>query len=111
MNADIRDKWVHVKVTAAERESWAAFAKAQGFSVSDLVRQMMATAMKEPAKLHAKPRRISRRADPELIRELAKVGNNLNQIARWANTYKTGADAREVTQALIAIERALSHAR
>ena len=27
--------------------------------------------------------------------ELAKIGNNLNQIARWANTYKENAEAAE----------------
>jgi len=45
-----------------------------------------------------------------LLRELAKVGNNLNQIARWANTYKSDADALEVTQALLSIQRVLPHA-
>ena len=26
------------------------------------------------------------RADPALIAQLARIGNNLNQLARWANT-------------------------
>lgn len=106
-----RDRWINIKVTEQERESWKAFAESQGFTVADLLRQLVATATKEPAKLHGKQRRISRKADPELIRELAKVGNNLNQISRWANTYKSEADAVEIVQALLTIQRALPDAR
>ena len=32
----------------------------------------------------------------ERTRELARIGSNLNQIARWANTYREAADALEV---------------
>ncbi len=37
--------------------------------------------------------------------ELAKIGNNLNQIARWANTCKENAEAVEVVAYLVAIDR------
>ena len=43
----------------------------------------------------------------ERTRELARIGSNLNQIARWANTHKEKAEALEVTAHLVAIERAL----
>ena len=43
----------------------------------------------------------------ERTRELARIGANLNQIARWANTFKANADALEVIAHLVAIERAL----
>ena len=39
---------------------------------------------------------------------MARVGNNLNQIARWANAHKEGVEAVEVIGHLIAIRRALS---
>ena len=42
----------------------------------------------------------------ERTRELARLGNNLNQIARWANTHKEAIEAVEVIGHLIAIERA-----
>ena len=105
-----RDRWINVKVTEQEREKWKAFAESQGFTVADLLRQLVANATNEPAKLTGKQRRISRKADPELIRELAKIGNNLNQISRWANTHKSEADALEVVQALLIIQRALPDA-
>ncbi len=43
----------------------------------------------------------------ERTRQIAKIGNNLNQIARWVNRYKTTADTVEVVTHLVAIEQAL----
>ena len=43
----------------------------------------------------------------ERTRQVARIGNNLNQIARWANANKAAAEAVEVVAHLIAIERAL----
>jgi len=107
MSNPTRDKWVNIKVTEQERTNWKAFAESQGYTVADLFRLLIANAAAQPSKLHKKQRRKTRKADPELLRELAKIGNNLNQIAKWANTYKSEADAVQVVQALIAIERAL----
>ena len=42
----------------------------------------------------------------ERPRQIARIGNNPNQIARWANTYKTATEAVEVIAHLVAIERA-----
>ena len=39
------------------------------------------------------------------LRELARIGVNLNQIARWANTYKRAVEAVEVLTALASLER------
>ena len=44
----------------------------------------------------------------ERTRQIARIGNNPNQIARWANTYKTATEAVEVIAHLVAIERALA---
>ena len=43
----------------------------------------------------------------ERTRELARIGSNLNQIARWANTHKENTEALEVVAHLVAIEQAL----
>ena len=42
----------------------------------------------------------------ERPRQIARIGNNPNQIARRANTYKTATEAVEVIAHLVAIERA-----
>ena len=41
-------------------------------------------------------------------RQVSRIGNNLNQIARWANTHKGAVEAVEVIAHLIAVKRALS---
>jgi len=45
--------------------------------------------------------------EQEKIREIARVGNNLNQIARWCNIHKSAADSVEVIQHLLAIRSEL----
>ena len=44
----------------------------------------------------------------EQTRQISRIGNNLNQIAKWANTYKSTAEAIEVIEVLRAIEQALN---
>jgi hypothetical protein len=36
----------------------------------------------------------------EVAAQIAKVGNNLNQIAKWVNTYKSAADTADVIMLL-----------
>lgn len=110
-----RDKWVNIKVTEKERAEWQAFAKSKNKNLSDVLRQLIADEMGVKIRLENLPIkkkqiRASRKINPELLRALAKIGNNLNQIARWANTYKSNADALEIIQTLLAIQRALPHA-
>lgn len=45
--------------------------------------------------------------EKERIRQLARIGANLNQLARWANTWKSRAEAVEILTALASLERAL----
>ena len=48
------------------------------------------------------------KVERERTRQVVRIGNNLNQVARWANTHKTAAEAVEVIAHLITIERALA---
>ena len=45
--------------------------------------------------------------EKERIRQLARIGAILNQLARWANTWKSRAEAVEILTALVSLERAL----
>lgn len=57
---------------------------------------------------HVKPRKTVAAADPVLLRQLAAIGNNLNQIARRVNSGEWGAlDTVRITAALAAVERQL----
>ena len=42
--------------------------------------------------------------EKERLRQLARIGANLNQIAKWANTYKRAVEAVEVLTALASLE-------
>ena len=94
-----RTKPIAVRLTDEEKLDWDLKAHAAGLSISELVRQ----AMNRVRISHVGDRAVQ----IERTRQIAKIGNNLNQIARWVNRYKTTADTVEVVTHLIAIEQAL----
>ena len=105
----MREKWIHVRLSEEERAAWQVMAKAEKLTVADLIRKRMGesrTVDREP-----KRTRAARRADPELIQSMGRVGSNLNQLARWANTYGGAADAAHVIKCLLAIDQTLSSYR
>ena len=95
-----RAVWVKVRASEAERAEWHAKARSAGLTLSDLVRRSLGRVHTWTVP-HAEVER-------ERTREVARIGNNLNQIARWANTRKGAVEAVEVIVHLIAIERALA---
>lgn len=90
---------VSIRLTDEEKLDWELKASSAGLSTSQLVRE----AMGRVRVLNVSDRAIQK----ERTRQIAKIGNNLNQIARWANTYITNIDALEVISYLAAIEKAL----
>ena len=94
-----RAVWVKIRSSDRERAAWHAKARAAGLSLSDLVRRSVGR-VRTWTVAHTELERAR-------TRELARIGSNLNQIARWANTYREAADALEVVAHLAAIERAL----
>ncbi len=97
--------WVKIRVTEEQRTRWHAAAAARGVSLSELVRRSL-DSVRAVRRRH-QPRPV----DPELLRELARIGNNLNQLARWANREKRGADAVAVVARLIELDRELAQLR
>ena len=98
--ADRRTAVVRARVLPAEHAAWQAKAAAAGVSPSDLLRQAMARTRTWTARAVAVER--------ERTRQVARIGNNLNQIARWANTHAETAEAVEVIAHLVAIEREIA---
>ena len=90
---------IEIRCTEGDRAAWKAKADAAGLTLSELVRQSLGRVRTWTAK--------DRRTARDRVLQLARIGNNLNQIARWANTHKSAADATEVIGALISIERLL----
>jgi len=89
-----------------------AEAEAKGVSVSDVLRSRVAhEAVKPLGRPTPRKRPVAAaapRVDPALLRELAKIGNNLNQIGRWCNTVKDEGQAVQVLGVLVAIEQRLA---
>ncbi|MCT4534771.1 MobC family plasmid mobilization relaxosome protein [Halodesulfovibrio sp.] len=92
----LRDKHVSFRVTPEEKDRISKLAEADGMSVGDFLREQLNT-----------PRVRKTKAERDKILQLARIGNNLNQIARWANTYKHTCDALQVNLQLLEIEERL----
>ncbi|MCY4399813.1 MAG: MobC family plasmid mobilization relaxosome protein [Gemmatimonadetes bacterium] len=97
--AERRTVMVAARVTPAEHATWRNKASAAGVSPSVLLREAMARTRTWTAPAMA--------VESERIRQIARIGNNLNQLARWVNTHRTAAEAVSVIAHLVSFERAL----
>jgi len=80
----LRSEWLRARVTADELHRVEQLARDAGKTASDFVRDAALTGA-----IHIKRYRAP---DPNIISQLQRIGNNLNQIARICNT--TGDDRR-----------------
>lgn len=101
-----KEKLFSMRCSADELEKWQAVAAASSLTLSDLIRQQLDSAIvgRHPVR-QQRTRIVENRA---LIAIISRTGSLTNQIARWCNTYKSRADALQVTAVLMAIERQLS---
>ncbi len=90
---------IAARVTPAERVAWREKAAAAGVSPSELLRRAMAQTRTWTAPARAVER--------ERTRQVARIGNNLNQLARWANTHASAVEAVSVIAHLVSFERSL----
>lgn len=94
---------IEIRVSSSEKQRWQGIAKDRGVSLSELVRSLL------NGQRSRQPRRLSK-IDPSLLRELARIGNNLNQIARAANR-REPVPAVALLAPLIGIDRELAALR
>jgi NRPS condensation-like uncharacterized protein len=80
-----RDHFIKVRVTETEFADFRARASEAGMTVSDLVRFRLTG---------YRVRQTD--SDKDKLRHLARIGSNVNQLARWANSRKAAAPALEV---------------
>ncbi len=97
--AQHRTVMVAARVTPAEHAAWREKAAAAGVSPSVLLREAMARTHTWTA--------AARSVERERTRQIARIGNNLNQLARWANTHASAAEAVSVIAHLASFERSL----
>ena len=94
---------IEIRTTPEEKRRWQEIAENKGVSLSELVRSALGGQ-------RLRKRREPPRVDPDLLRELARMGNNLNQLARAANRRQPVPAAALLVQ-LIEIDRELSALR
>ena len=99
LTAERRTVMIAARVTRAEHAAWKEKAAAAGVSPSALLRQAMTRTRAWTAPALAIER--------ERTRQVARIGNNLNQLARWANTHASEVEAVEVVARLVSVERSL----
>ena len=110
---------IGIRATDAEKLDWELIAHAEGLKVSQLARTLLnnyskthgsksRSASNKVGKVRSPSSKVGdKRSRREFILQVARIGNNLNQIARWANTYKDAAEATQVIASLTKIESAL----
>lgn len=94
------------RCTPAEKAHLVTRAHDAGVSLSTLMREALGL-------VDTRRRRPMPKADPALLRELGRIGGNINQIARWLNIANatgshTDIDALVVATKLVAIERTMT---
>lgn len=95
--------WLKLRATDEERGRWQGIAENKGVTLSELMRSSLDG-------LRLRKRREPPRVAPELLRELARIGNNLNQLAHAANRGQPLESAALLIR-LIEIDRELSAIR
>ena len=105
---------LNLRVSQSLRDQLVAQADEAGVTLSDLFRSHLSIDAVKPLGVPVKRRRAvqhldpARSADPALLRNLAAIGSNLNQVARAVNTGAVAGDlvhAIELLVVLRAIER------
>jgi len=76
---------IRVRCTEEERAEWQAKANAEGVTMSDLLRRGADMPTGKPKRRPVVKRVVE--ADPALIRQLAAIGNNVNQLTKQVNAY------------------------
>ena len=91
-----RDRWINIRVSQEEKALFEDKAAAVGMSLADLIRHRLLS-----YRLRKTPE------ERERLLQLARIGNNINQIARWVNTHKNGLATVQVVARLDALLREL----
>ena len=103
---------VSARLPAALAAEWRAAAAQSGLLMSDWLRQVVGRdAVRIVDYRRPQPRRRFSPADPALLLALARIGNNVNQIARLMHEHSLGAqriDALRCLQVLVEIQRDLA---
>ncbi len=88
---------LQIRIDDGVTKKWLLKAKEQSTPLTDLIN------MAVDGTQVTRRKRVN--VDSAFIREKARLGNNINQITKWANRYKADANAMAVIVELINIDR------
>ena len=101
-------KQAKVNFYPEQHEKLQAMAKANDSTISQFIREQIDFNLSdEDIKKRYKKHNPNahKKADPKLIYEIAKIGNNLNQIAKYINTKKNDVNTIQILESLVSIEK------
>lgn len=102
-NGEVLDGRLAFRLPSAVADEWKQAAESKGVSLSDWLREQVdgddvetiATGKKTPVRVIRRP---APKADPALVTGVAKIGNNLNQMARALNECRLIGDAVQLVE-------------
>ena len=94
-----KDRTFKFRCTESELLLWKAKSKALGVPLAKLLSDALNG-------INTKSK-VGEQSHKKQIVEVARIGNNLNQLARWVNTYKDGVTTIDVLLVLKQIEQQL----
>lgn len=104
MTKTARTTTVSVRIDKPTAAEWRERATASGLSVSDWIRGAVdanqQTNLPTPQRRPVRVRDTSNDADPALMRQLAGMSNNLNQIARALNECRLAGSSVQLVEVL-----------
>ncbi len=101
-NPEHKTERLAFRLPADTAAKWRKLAAEQNLSLSDFVRGRV-----DSGSIKHRKRKSFVAADPALLRQIAMLGNNLNQIARYVNEKKSAADTFSIVARLIQIRNDL----
>jgi len=96
---ETREKWIKVRVSESERAEIEQKATLANVSIAELIRSSLGRVKTWTIK--------DKETEREKIREISRIGQNLNQIARFCHLHKSDTDTAQIIAELLKIEKTL----
>jgi len=100
MEKEKRTMWIKVRVSESEKAVIDGKAQVAGVTTATLIRESLCRVKAWTIK--------DKETEREKIREISRIGQNLNQVARFCNQHKSNADTAQILTVLVSIEKNLN---
>ena len=105
----IRTERFELRCSQEELEQWRRTAAVHGVRLSQYARMLLTENYLELPRITENYRKSNKpQTDPALLRQIAAIGNNLNQITYWCNMHKSRQEAKPVERGIQAVREELA---